>query len=87
MPTCKFCNQENLDWYEDHLGKWRLGIKIDINNFRQHKCQVPPLVTSVTNSNKRNWIKFNCKGCGVEIRQNVKLVKSDSLCIECKLKY
>lgn len=83
MPTCKFCNQDNLDWYEDHLGKWKLGIKLDINNYRQHKCS--PIKEEP--SNKRNWIKFNCKGCGVEIRQNVKLVKSDSLCIECKLKY
>lgn len=83
MPTCKFCNQENLDWYEDFRGKWKLGIKIDINNYRPHKCNIQ----KEESSNKRNWIIFTCLGCGEEIRQNIKLVKSDQMCIECKLKY
>lgn len=81
MPTCKFCNQENLEWYEDHLGKWRLGIKIDINNFRKHTCS--PIKEE--SSNKRNWIKFNCENCKKETRQNVKLYKSKTinLCYDC----
>jgi hypothetical protein len=84
MPTCKFCNQENLDWYENQ-GRWKLGIKIDINNFRPHKCS-PPQDDKNTN-NKRNWVAFTCEGCGEETRQNLKLVKSDSLCIGSKLTY
>ena len=78
MTSCKFCNADNLEWYQDHLEKWRLGIKIDINNYRKHECiQEKP-------KNGRNWIKFLCK-CGCPVRQNLKLVKTKelNLCLEC----
>lgn len=81
MPSCKFCNEQNLEWYEDHLGKWKLGIKIDINNFRQHKCSIP----QNESNNKRNWVVFECEKCGSRTKQNVKLIKSKSLnlCLDC----
>lgn len=83
MPTCKFCNQENLEWYEDFQGKWKLGIKIDINNFRVHICT--PKNDPQIKNNKRNWIIFICENCKKETRQNVKLYKSKTinLCYEC----
>ena len=80
MPGCKFCNQDNLEWYQDSQDKWKLGIKIDINNFRKHICK-----TVETSNNKRNWIEFTCEKCGNRTKQNVKLVKSKSinLCYDC----
>lgn len=83
MATCKFCNQSDLEWYQDAQDKWRLGIKLDINNFRQHKCSPPQ--NEKNNNNKRNCVVFNCKKCGKETRQNVKLVKTKelNLCLEC----
>ena len=80
MVVCKFCNQENLEWYQDSQDKWKLGIKLDINNFKPHKCSTPQ---KEEKSNKRNWIKFNCEKCGSETRQNLKLMKSINLCIDC----
>lgn len=80
MPACKFCNQDNLEWYQDAQEKWKLGIKLDINNFRPHRC----ILQNETN-NKRNWIEFTCEKCGNQIKQNVKLYQSKTLnlCYEC----
>ena len=79
MVNCKFCNQENLDWYELQ-GKWKLGIKIDINNFRPHICEIIK-----ESNNKRNWIYFICEKCGSNVKQNIKLIKSKelNLCLDC----
>jgi hypothetical protein len=81
MPACKFCNQDNLEWYQDHQDKWKLGIKIDINNYRKHICKTK----EETPNNKRNWIEFICEKCGNKTRQNVKLIKPKTinLCYDC----
>lgn len=79
MPNCKFCNEQNLEWYQDAQEKWKLGIKLDINNFRQHKCSIPQNETN----NKRNWITFNCERCGCRTKQNLKLIKTLNLCLSC----
>ena len=78
---CKFCNQDNLEWYQDHQDKWKLGIKLDINNFRPHKCNTQ----KETSNNTRNWTDFECVNCHNKIYQNLKLFKSKTinLCIEC----
>ena len=83
MVICKFCNQDNLEWYQDQQDKWKLGIKLDINNFRPHKCSPPQ--TEKNNNNKRNWVDFECVNCHNKILQNLKLFKSKTinLCIEC----
>ena len=80
MVSCKFCNQENLDWCELQ-GRWKLGIKIDINNFRTHKCS--PKKEEL--NNKRNWISFTCEKCTSKVKQNTKLIKPTSLnyCFSC----
>ena len=80
MPTCKFCNQDNLEWYQDSQEKWKLGTKLDINSYRKHICP-----TQEKTGNKRNWIEFVCKKCGNKTRQNVKLYKSKTinLCCDC----
>ena len=78
MATCKFCNQDGLEWYQGNDEKWKLGIKLDINNFRIHICG-----KEEKTNNKRNWIIFNCERCGNETRQNVKLYQSLNLCVEC----
>lgn len=82
MPTCKFCNQEGLEWYQDAQERWKLGIKIDINNFRKHICKTKEEIPN----NKRNWVVFECEKCYCETRQNIKLIKSKSLnlCYECQ---
>jgi len=84
MPTCKFCNQDNLEWYQDQQDKWHLGLKLDINNYRPHKCS-PPQTKEVDN-NKRNWVDFECEKCGCIVKQNLKLVKSKelNLCCDCQ---
>lgn len=83
MVNCKFCNQDNLEWYQDSQEKWRLGIKIDVNSYKQHRCS-PPQTKEITN-NKRNWVVFNCEKCGNETRQNIKLLKPKelNLCYDC----
>ena len=80
MPTCKFCNEGNLEWYQGIDEKWKLGIKLDINNFRKHIC-----ITQEKTGNKRNWIEFSCTRCRCMIRQNVKLTKPKelNLCYDC----
>ena len=85
MPTCKFCNQDGLEWYQDSQEKWKLGVKLDINNYRPHKCMVQLPVNGTTTSNKRNWIYFTCTKCGNKTRQNVKTYKSKTinLCYDC----
>lgn len=82
MAICKFCNQDNLEWYQTADEKWKLGIKLDINNFRQHRCSPPQ--TQEKPNNKRNWVVFECEKCGSETRQNVKLIKTLNLCISCE---
>ena len=77
MANCKFCNQENLECYQDAQEKWKLGTKLDINNYRPHKC------SPQEESNKRNWITINCEKCGRISKQNVKLMKSLNLNIGC----
>ena len=79
MPACKFCNQDGLEWYQIQ-DKWKLGIKIDINNYRQHVC-----LTQEKTGNKRNWIEFSCIRCGNPTRQNVKSYKPKelNLCYDC----
>ena len=83
MPICKFCNHDGLEWYQDSQEKWKLGTKLDINNYRQHRCKSPQ--EKEKPNNKRNWIEFNCKKCGNYTRQNVKLIKSKTinLCLDC----
>ena len=81
MANCKFCNQDGLEWYQDSQEKWKLGIKLDINNFRQHRCSTPQ--TPEKPNNKRNWISFTCEKCGSKVKQNIKLIKTLNLCVEC----
>ena len=84
MTQCNRCQDKtDYEWYEDFQGKWKLGIKLDINNFRPHKCS--PLQNEKTSSNKRNWVDFICEKCGLDVKQNVKLLKSKSinLCLSC----
>ena len=81
MATCKFCNQEGLDWYQDSQEKWKLGIKLDINNYRQHKCNTKEPDKKICNA--RNWITIDCKKCGYYGKQNVKLHKSLNLSTGC----
>ena len=38
MPSCRWCHQDGLEWYIDQFGRSRLGTKIDINTYREHKC-------------------------------------------------
>ena len=85
MPQCNRCTDKTeYEWYEDFQGKWKLGIKLDINNYRQHKCT--PKNDVIIPNNKRNWIKFNCILCGKETRQNLKLIKTLNYCLECESK-
>lgn len=80
MPQCNRCDDlTEYEWFENFQGKWRLGTKLDINNYRPHKC-----VQNDKPNNKRNWVKFNCKKCGCETRQNLKLLKDLNLCLECQ---
>ena len=83
MVICKFCNQDNLEWYQDQQDKWKLGIKLDINNFRPHKCSPPQ--NDKTSNNRRNWVDFKCEKCGCRTKQNVKLYQSKelNLCYDC----
>ena len=84
MPQCKFCDDKTeLEWFEDHTGRWRLGIKLDINNYRPHKCIVKN--DNIIVNNKRNWVDFICEICKNNIKQNVKIYKSKTIniCIEC----
>jgi len=83
MATCKFCNQDNLEWYQDSQDKWKLGLKLDINNYRPHKCN-PPQNDKIT-SNKRNWVVFECEKCYTKTYQNLKLIKTKelNLCLDC----
>ena len=80
MTACKFCSQDNLEWYQDSQEKWKLGIKLDINNYRPHRC-----TTQEKTPNKRNWVKFSCIRCGCLVKQNIKLIKSKTinLCSDC----
>ena len=81
MVSCKFCNEQNLEWYQLSNEKWKLGIKIDINNFRLHMCS-PKKEES---NNSRNWVSFICEKCGNYTKQNIKLIKSTTLnyCLDC----
>jgi hypothetical protein len=82
MPQCNRCNDKtDYEWFQDFQDRWKLGIKLDINNFRPHNC----IPQNDTPNNKRNWISFICEKCGEKIKQNIKLVKSKELklCIEC----
>ena len=83
MVNCKFCNEQNLEWYQRIDEKWKLGIKLDINNFRQHRCSPPQ--TQESKSNKRNWVDFICEKCHSKTKQNVKIIKPKelNLCLEC----
>ena len=83
MPACKFCNEPNLEWYQGNDEKWKLGIKLDINNYRQHRCKSTQ--EQEKPNNKRNWIKFTCTKCGNPTRQNIKLHKPKTInvCYDC----
>jgi hypothetical protein len=81
MPQCNRCEDKtDYEWFENFQGRWKLGIKIDINNYRPHIC-----ITQEKTGNKRNWIEFSCIRCGSITKQNVKLIKPKelNLCIEC----
>ena len=80
MPQCNRCDdKQDYEWYQDFQDRWKLGIKIDINNYKQHICR------KKESNNKRNWIEFECK-CGNKVRQNTKLIKSQEIlrCSECE---
>ena len=83
MPQCNRCEDKTeYEWFENFQGKWKLGIKLDINNYRPHKC-IPK--NDIQQGNKRNWIKFICEKCKRETRRNVKLDNKDlNLCVECR---
>lgn len=84
MASCKFCNQDNLEWYQDSHDKWHLGLKLDINNYRPHKCSPPQ--NDKTTSNRRNWVSFVCEICDSMVKQNLKLLqKSNNKCLECNV--
>ncbi len=81
MPQCKFCDDKtDFEWFEDFQGKWKLGTKLDINNYRKHTCK-PKQETS----NKRNWIQFVCESCGCDVRRNMQLVKGLNVCLDCEV--
>ena len=83
MTLCNRCNDKTeLEWFEDFQGKWKLGIKLDINNYRPHKCV--PQNDMPQQNNKRNWSNFICEKCQSKTRQNLKLVKSLNLCLGCQ---
>lgn len=84
MTLCNRCTDKTeYSWYEDFQGNWKLGILLDVNNYRPHKC-IPQNDTPQGN-NKRNWVVFICESCGMKTRQNIKLINHKSLnyCIEC----
>lgn len=35
---CKYCGEEGLSWYQEGT-RWRLGIKVDENDYRPHTCK------------------------------------------------
>ena len=81
MPTCNRCEDPtNYEWYQDHMERWHLGTKLDVNSYRSHIC-----ITQEKTGNKRNWVKFSCIRCGSMTKQNMKLNKSKTinLCYEC----
>ena len=81
MVICNRCNDKtDYQWYQVE-DRWKLGIMIDINNYRPHIC---PPQKEEKKGNKRNWVDFICTSCGCEIRQNMKLVKDLSMCLECR---
>ena len=83
MVSCKFCNQDNLEWYQTSDERWKLGLKTDINNYMPHKCS-PPQIEKKSN-NSRNWVNFRCGKCASDVKQNIKLIKSTTLnyCLDC----
>lgn len=88
MPQCNRCQDKTeLEWYQDYQEKWHLGIKLDINSFRIHKCLTQEKTNqSIRFPDRKGWIKFICE-CGSEVRQNKKhfiSFKSLLLCMDCK---
>lgn len=84
---CKFCNdQTEYDWYEDNMGKWRLGIKLDINNYRPHQCvkQDSPKY-DVRFPQRRGFFDIICEVCGKETRLSRKhYSEKNTRCTECQ---
>lgn len=86
MVNCKFCNQDNLEWYQDFKEKWVLGIKLDVNTFRQHECKTKRQTTQdLRFENRKGWIKFKCI-CDSEVWLSKKHYTDKELlrCNECK---
>lgn len=91
MTKCNRCNdQQEYEWYEDQYGKWKLGIKLDVNNYRQHRCiqeksQEPE--KNVKFPDRRGWIKFICEACGETVMKSKKhfSTKEPNLCGDCSV--
>ena len=40
MPECKFCKEIELEWYfHENTSKYKLGRKLDDNNYIPHECK------------------------------------------------
>lgn len=86
MVQCKFCSDKTeYDWFQDQQDRWHIGIKLDINNYRPHKCSQNSDSQKCETNNKRNWSNFICEKCESKTRQNIKLIKPKelNLCLEC----
>jgi hypothetical protein len=89
MTLCNRCqDRTEYEWYEDHLGKWKLGIKLDVNNYRQHKCiQENPRETekNIRFPDRKGWIEFTCI-CGSKVKLSKKHFSPKEIlrCNECR---
>ena len=40
MPECKFCKEIELEWFfHENTSKYKLGRKLDDNNYIPHECK------------------------------------------------
>jgi len=84
MVQCNRCDDRlEYEWYENHLGNWRLGTKLDVGNYRIHECKSQKETPKP--NNKRNWRRFKCDVCGCYTVQNAMAVRENiNTCLECK---
>jgi len=61
MTRCNRCKDPlEYEWYQDHMDKWHLGIKLDVNNYRIHKCNEKIVESKCKYPARQGWIKFTC---------------------------
>lgn len=77
---CKYCEKVEIEWPENY----QTGMKpIESETGVEHNME---RCKDIQNSNiikNDGWVRFDCKGCGSDTRQNRKHIKSLSKCIEC----